>query len=118
MDGDGRVTNLENYGKDLETYSSWVESKIFTEGDTRLFENTLGLAGETGEVAEKIKKMIRDKTRFSSEDILKELGDVLFYTVALANIYDGTLKSLIELNVDKLNSRTQRGTLKGSGDNR
>ena len=41
-----------------------------------------------------------------------------FYTVAIANIYDGTLKSLIELNVDKLNSRTQRGTLKGSGDNR
>mgnify|MGYP003134234258 CR=1 FL=1 len=115
MDGVGRVSD---YGKDLETYSDWVESKILTEGELRLYENALGLAGETGEVSEKIKKMIRDKTRFSSEDILKELGDVLFYTVAIANIYDGTLKSLIELNVDKLNSRTQRGTLKGSGDNR
>jgi len=109
---------VSDYGKDLETYSDWVESKILTEGELSLYENALGLAGETGEVSEKIKKMIRDKTRFSSEDILKELGDVLFYTVAIANIYDGTLKSLIELNVDKLNSRTQRGTLEGSGDNR
>ena len=79
---------------------------------------TLGLAGEAGEVAEKVKKMLRDKARYSNEDLLNELGDVLFYTTALANIYGGTLKSIIELNMEKLDGRMERGTLRGSGDKR
>ncbi|AYP28085.1 MazG-like pyrophosphatase [Lentibacter phage vB_LenP_ICBM2] len=100
------------------TYSSWVEGKIMTEGGDRVFENTLGLVGEAGEVAEKIKKLIRDDTRFNDKDILQELGDVLFYTVALANYYNGNLKMLINMNVEKLDGRQARGTLKGSGDDR
>ena len=60
-------------------YSYWVENKIMTEGKDRLVENTLGLVGEAGEVAEKIKKLIRDSNRFSNEEIIKELGDVVFY---------------------------------------
>ena len=100
------------------TYSSWVEGKIMTEGGDRVFENTLGLVGEAGEVAEKIKKLIRDDTRFNDKDILQELGDVLFYTVALANYYNGNLKMLINMNVEKLDGREARGTLKGSGDDR
>ncbi len=99
-------------------YSSWVEDKIMTEGDDRLVENILGLVGEAGEVAEKIKKLIRDDTRFNNQEILKELGDVLFYTTALANYYNGSLKMLIKMNVEKLDGREARGTLSGSGDDR
>ena len=99
-------------------YSLWVEGKIITEGETRLIENVLGLVGEAGEVAEKIKKLLRDKTRFSKEDIKKELGDVVFYATALANIFDGSLQELIDTNVEKLDGREARGTLQGSGDNR
>lgn len=99
-------------------YSEWVEGMMLTEGKDRLVENTLGLVGEAGEVAEKIKKLIRDASKFSNEDIAKELGDVLFYTVALGNIYGHTLQEIIDLNTKKLNSRKDRGTLKGSGDNR
>jgi NTP pyrophosphatase (non-canonical NTP hydrolase) len=62
--------------------------------------------------------MLRDKARYSNEELLKELGDVLFYTTALANLYGGTLKSIIELNMEKLDGRMDRGTLRGSGDNR
>ena len=99
-------------------YSKWVEKKIITEGQERLVENILGLVGESGEVAEKIKKMIRDNSRFSPEDIVKELGDVVFYATALANFYGYNLTSMLTMNVEKLDSREQRGVLKGSGDNR
>ena len=99
-------------------YSYWVEEKILTQGKDRLVENVLGLVGEAGEVAEKVKKMVRDNKSINQKDIVKELGDVLFYTTALANIYGGTLKSIIELNMEKLDGRMERGTLRGSGDKR
>jgi len=106
----------EVYWTDL--YSKWVEKKILTKGQDRLVENTLGLVGEAGEVAEKIKKLIRDSNRFKNEEIMKELGDVVFYVTALANIYGKGLQEVLELNIAKLDDRQKRGKLKGSGDNR
>ena len=102
----------------LRFYSQFVEDKVFTKGRERLVENTLGLVGESGEVAEKIKKLFRDKGKFSDEDVLKELGDVLFYVVALSNIFGGNLRKTMEMNMAKLDDREQRGKLKGSGDDR
>ena len=99
-------------------YSYWVEGKILTEGDSRLVENTLGLVGEAGEVAEKVKKLIRDNTKVNRDDIIKELGDVAFYLTALANHFDGSLEEVLVVNMDKLDGREKRGTLRGSGDNR
>jgi len=111
--------NSPNYDKDpVRFYSQFVEDKIFTKGRDRLIENTLGLVGEAGEVSEKIKKLFRDKNKFSDDEVLKELGDVLFYTVALSNIFNGNLRKVMEMNMAKLNDREQRGVLKGSGDNR
>jgi len=119
--------DLENFGyyemfqsssDEQDAYSKWVEEKILTYGDERLVENTLGLVGEAGEVAEKIKKLIRDSSRFNNEEILKELGDVVFYATALANIYGNGLQQVLELNMKKLDDRQKRGKLKGSGDNR
>ena len=99
-------------------YSLWVEKKIITKDQERRIENILGLVGEAGEVAEKIKKLIRDKSKVTNEDILKELGDVLFYTTALANIYGRGLQDVMKLNISKLDDRQRRGKLTGSGDNR
>ena len=99
-------------------YSGWVEKKILTEGQERLFENTLGLVGEAGEVAEKMKKLVRDSSRFTNEEIMNELGDVVFYATALANIYGRGLQELLELNIKKLDDRQKRNKLRGSGDNR
>ena len=99
-------------------YSGWVEKKILTEGQERLYENTLGLVGEAGEVAEKMKKLVRDSSRFTNEEIMKELGDVVFYATALGNIYGRGLQEILELNIQKLDDRQKRNKLRGSGDNR
>jgi NTP pyrophosphatase (non-canonical NTP hydrolase) len=112
-------TTTHNKGKtmNLKEYSVFVESKILTEGTDRLAENTLGLVGEAGEVAEKIKKRFRDG-KLDREAVQKELGDVLFYWSALHNLLGLCPDHTIEVNVDKLTDREARGVLRGSGDNR
>ena len=82
----------------------------------------LGLCGETGEVAEKVKKVFRDKNgEFSletKEEIKKELGDVLWYLSATARDLGCTLEEVAEMNLAKLRSRQERGVIHGNGDNR
>lgn len=82
----------------------------------------LGLTGEAGEVAEKIKKIQRDKNgEWNEEDkaaICKELGDVLWYITAEAHEFGLTLEEVALTNIDKLLGRRERGTLHGSGDDR
>jgi NTP pyrophosphatase (non-canonical NTP hydrolase) len=82
----------------------------------------LGLTGEAGEVAEKVKKIVRDRNGVwdenNREEIAKELGDVLWYVAVLANELDYPLDFIAKLNVEKLASRASRGVLGGSGDNR
>jgi len=101
----------------LEAYARLVEDLVITSGDFRLVENTLGLVGEAGEVAEKIKKYFRDED-YSQEDIVKELGDVLFYITALANHIGSDLDTIMTTNINKLQDRRNRNMIKGSGDNR
>lgn len=83
---------------------------------------TLGLAGEAGEVAEKIKKVLRDKNGIVDEavkeDIKKELGDVLWYVSQVATELGLSLGDVASLNIEKLYSRHKRGKIHGSGDNR
>ena len=83
----------------------------------------LGLCGEAGEVAEKIKKVIRDGVDYLHEeefkaDLTKEQGDVLWYVAELANDLDISLNDVAEKNVQKLASRKERNKIGGSGDNR
>ncbi len=83
---------------------------------------TLGLCDESGEVAGKIKKIIRDKggviDNDSKEEIKKELGDVLWYISQLSTELGISLDDVAEKNIEKLYSRMERGKLHGSGDNR
>lgn len=99
-------------------YSGWVEGMILTSGSTRLVENTLGLVGEAGEVAEKVKKIFRDGNSADKDQIKKELGDVLFYVTALGGYFGITLDDILTHNVNKLEDRKDRGVLRGEGDNR
>ena len=83
---------------------------------------SLGLAGEAGEVADKVKKIYRDfDGEFSSDkriEIAKEIGDVLWYCATLANDLEFDLDLIAQMNIDKLSSRKDRDVLHGSGDNR
>jgi NTP pyrophosphatase (non-canonical NTP hydrolase) len=82
----------------------------------------LGLNGETGEVAEKFKKIIRDKNGvISAEDkieISKELGDVLWYLAQIASELKLPLEDVAAMNIKKLQDRKSRNVLSGNGDNR
>jgi len=83
---------------------------------------TLGLSGEAGEVAEKIKKVIRDKggkiDDETREMIKKELGDVLWYVSQLATELCLSLDDIANHNIEKLRSRLERDKIGGSGDTR
>lgn len=82
----------------------------------------LGLSGEAGEAAEKYKKVIRDKDGVFDDDdkkeILKELGDVLWYVAAISRYLGVEMETVAKMNVDKLMSRKKREMLHGAGDNR
>ena len=82
----------------------------------------LGLCGEAGEVAEKVKKMLRDDGGVLSPErraaLAKELGDVLWYAAQVATEAGLDLDAIAEENLAKLGSRRDRGVLQGSGDDR
>ena len=98
------------------------ETAIYPNKGDNLYYPALGLAGEAGEVCEKVKKIMRDKGGVLSEadalELSKELGDVLWYLTALACEINVALSTIAEENVEKLHSRKERGMLQGSGDNR
>lgn len=107
------------------SYPKVPESVIiddFAEPFNDIIYPALGLAGETGEVLEKIKKIIRDDDGEMSpkkaEGIGAELGDVLWFVTAAAGAIKTRLSDVAEGNLTKLASRAARGVLKGSGDER
>lgn len=87
-----------------------------------LMSQILGLVGESGEVAEKFKKLLRDQNGALSDntkaELVKELGDILWYVNSVAHLLGSSLEEVARLNNEKLASRQKRGVIKGSGDNR
>lgn len=98
-----------------------VKTAIFDER-YRLMYPVLGLAGEVGEVANKVKKIFRDYDGdicdIHRTELEGELGDVLWYLAVVAHDLDLDLGKIAQHNLDKLRSRQERGTLGGKGDNR
>lgn len=123
----------------IQEYQGIIKKTAIFPEDVGLAYCGLGLTGEAGEVAEKIKKLYRDKSlapmlnpdlpegfqtrliTLTNEDvqgIKKELGDVLWYLTAIANQLGLTLEEIMEANYNKLIKRRQTNTLHGSGDDR
>lgn len=108
--------NLDEYQKRALTTSRPKDAP------DEIFHLLLALCGESGEIAEKAKKIIRDKgsdfTQWDKDDIVKELGDVLWYVAVIANYFDISLGEVGEKNIAKLADRMKRNMIGGSGDNR
>lgn len=95
------------------------KADIFTKA---FMSKLLGLVGEAGEVAEKFKKILRDKDGVLSDqdktEIIKELGDVLWYVSALSHYLGISLEEVAAGNLEKVIGRRERGVTHGKGDNR
>ena len=101
-------------------YQKLVRSTAVYPEEYKVIYPALGLCGEAGEVAEKIKKTLRGDTHRSDQlhRIADELGDVLWYLAILAEDIGFDLEKIAEWNVDKLNRRWRKNQIKGDGDNR
>lgn len=112
--------NIQDYSKIALT--TLKDGQDFGDISPQLMDQVLGLVGESGEVAEKVKKLIRDKQgELSDEDraeIVKELGDVLWYITTISHLIGYDLEEVARLNNEKLLSRKARNAIGGSGDNR
>lgn len=108
----------------MDEYQKKVTPLLIVEGDqlTKLMYLGLGLNGEAGEVADKLKRIIRDGnsdvSNLDKDIYARELGDVLWYIATLAEHLGLTLEQVAQGNIDKLFSRKARGKLTGIGDNR
>lgn len=103
---------------DFEYYQEFVRSmKVYPEKNAIIYP-TLGIVGEGGEIAEKVKKWLRGDRELDKFELLKEAGDVMWYITSLVDDLGYTLDDMIRVNMTKLKSRKERGVQKGDGDNR
>ena len=101
---------LDGYQDFTDTTAIYPPSKAFE-------YLAMGLTSEAGEVAGKVKKWVRDGT-LNHDDLIAELGDVLWYVAQFASAMDIYLSDIAEDNVNKLKDRQQRNVIGGNGDNR
>lgn len=107
---------------DFSVYQAATSTTAIYSKDVALVYTTMGLASEAGEVAGKVKKVIRDNgglmSREKKAEIADELGDVLWYVARLAAHLEIDLNDIASLNLIKLTSRKERNVISGSGDKR
>ena len=121
----GTVTNENHKYKkisDLDMYQKVALTTAIYPREQAIIYPTLGLTGEAGEVANKVKKIIRDGSDSTNEklvsEIKSEIGDCLWYIAVLANDFNIKLSDIASTNIEKLALRKQNNTIHGSGDNR
>ena len=95
----------------IQTFDEYQKEAVKTMGphwddfDTGLAYGALGLVGEAGEIAEKVKKYINKSKPLDTEDIKKELGDVMWYVASLAKHLDLSFDDIVTKNIKKLRKR-------------
>jgi len=107
---------------DLDMYQKVALTTAIYPREQAIIYPTLGLTGEAGEVANKVKKIIRDGSDSKDEklvsEIKAEIGDCLWYIAVLANDFDIKLSDIASTNLEKLANRKKNNTIHGSGDTR
>ena len=107
---------------DLDMYQQVAKTTAIYPREQAIIYPTLGLTGEAGEVANKVKKIIRDGTIENHEGLIQEIsseiGDCLWYISVLADDIGVKLSDIANSNLEKLENRKKKGTIHGSGDDR
>lgn len=107
---------------DFNDYQNKAHETAQYPEDQALIYTTLGLVGEAGEIANKVKKVIRDDggklTYERMLDLYGEIGDVLWYAAELCTALSIDMADVAQANLNKLRSRQQRGVIQGDGDQR
>ena len=107
---------------DLDMYQQVAKTTAIYPREQAIIYPTLGLTGEAGEVANKVKKIIRDGTNKNNENLVQEIsaeiGDCLWYISVLADDIGVKLSDIANSNLEKLENRKKKGTIPGSGDDR
>ena len=121
----GAQSNESNKYKkvsDLDMYQKVALTTAIYPREQAIIYPTLGLTGEAGEVANKVKKIIRDGSNKNDEklvsEIKAEIGDCLWYIAVLADDFNIKLSDIASANIEKLANRQKNGTIHGSGDTR
>ena len=121
----GAQSNESNKYKkvsDLDMYQQVAKTTAIYPREQAIIYPTLGLTGEAGEVANKVKKIIRDDGNKINESLVQEIsaeiGDCLWYISVLADDIGCKLSDIANTNLIKLENRKKKGTIKGSGDKR
>ena len=102
---------------DFKSYQDMASETAVYKTELSVIYPALGLAAEAGEVANKVKKILRDGN-FNREAIADEVGDCLWYIAALCRDLNVDMKELAKNNLRKLHDRKARGVIQGSGDKR
>ena len=121
----GAQSNESNKYKkvsDLDMYQKVALTTAIYPREQAIIYPTLGLTGEAGEVANKVKKIIRDGSDKNDDslvsEIKSEIGDCLWYIAVLANDFNIKLSDIASSNLEKLANRKKNNTIHGSGDAR
>ena len=118
--------NFNEYQERAGKFDTFSYEKFVAEGAKAnhlgILEKVLGLAGESGEACDKIKKIIRDENGEVSElvrkELVKELGDILWYLAMVSKYLGVEFEEVAKMNIEKLQDRLERNKIHGSGDNR
>ena len=102
---------------DMEEYQKTASETAIYSSSHAVIYPALGLAAEAGEVANKVKKILRDGD-FDRKAIADEIGDCLWYIAALCRDLNVNMNDVAKTNLFKLQDRQKRGVISGSGDNR
>jgi len=105
---------------DLKTYQEFTPTTALYPKKFEESYLSTGLAAEAGEVSDLFAKYFRGD--YTSQPMIpkleKELGDIFWFISQICNCYGLDMEEILDLNVDKLTSRKDRGVIQGSGDDR